>query len=145
LTGCLDCPERRDTEVRWDPSDRPVPQERTAREARTERSDQGDWLERAVPVVCWDLEVHPDPLDSLVSLEWTALTVPKETWGHKESQGHPDSRVSRGHRVFLDLKGPSDLPEKRDLTAGRDWPAYLEQTVLPVTQAKRGPLERKEP
>jgi len=131
--------------VRRDPSDHLVPQEKTAREARMERSDQGDWLERAVPEVCSDLEVHPAPPDNLVSLAWTALTVPKETWGHKESQGHPVSRVSQGHRVFLDLKGPSDLLVKRDLTAGRDWLAYLEQMVLPVTQAKRAPLERKEP
>jgi len=73
------------------------------------------------------------------------LTVPKETWGHKESQGHPVSRAFRGHRVFPDLKGPSDRLVKRDLTAGRGWLAYLEQMALPVIPAKRAPLERKEP
>lgn len=67
----MDCPasqERRDTGERLDLSDPLVLPERTDREARMERSDLGDWLERAVQEVFWDHAVLPAPLDSLALL-----------------------------------------------------------------------------
>lgn len=118
--------------------------ERTDREARMERSDPEDWLERVVLEVCWDLVVHRDPLDHLVLLESMDLMGPKETWAHKASRVPQVSRGSLEHRVFLVLKVPLVHLEKKDLRAGRDWLDYLELMGLLVIQAKRVQLERKE-
>lgn len=76
---------------------------------------------------------------------WMALTVPKETWGLKESQAHQGSRASLGHRVFLVLKALSDHLAKKDPRVDLGWPAYLELTVPLDILAKRDPRARKEP
>lgn len=60
------CLVRRDTGGRQDHWDHLEPLERMDREARMERSGQGDWLERVVLEVCLGPAVHPVPLDSLV-------------------------------------------------------------------------------
>lgn len=120
-------------------------QGRTDREERMERSGQGDWLARAVLEVFWGHAVHPDPPDNLVSLVWTALTVPKETWAPRESQARPDSRVSPGRRVFLVLKAPSDHLVKKVLRGGQGWPACLDLMGLLAILVRRVHPERKEP
>lgn len=136
-------PVRRDTgasQGQWDPW---APPERTDREVKTARSDREDWLERVVPEVCLD---HAAPLDLLAlpaSLESTGLRVQKETWDPKESQGHLGSRESPAHRVFLDLKAPSDHLVKKDLRADRGCLDYPEPTGLLVILARRVLLERK--
>lgn len=119
--------------------------ERMDREARMERLGQGVWQARAVLEVSLVHVAHQGQLDSLVLLEWTALTVPKETWGHKESQDHPVSRVSPEHRVFLAHKAPSDHLVKKDPRAGQDWLAYLDLMGLQVILVKRVLPARKEP
>lgn len=121
-----------------------MPQERTDREVKMERSDQGDWLARVVLGVCWD---HVDLLDlpePRVSLEWTGLTVQKETWDHKVNQDHPDSKESQEHRVCLVHKAPLDHLEKKDPRADPGCLVYLELTVLLVILGKRVHLERRE-
>lgn len=144
LMGCPGFLEKRDTGESQDQRDQSVPRERTDREVKMERSDRGDWLARAVLGVCWD---HVDLLDLLeprVSLEWTGLMVPKETWDHKVNQDHPDSKESQEHRVCLVHKAPSDHLEKKDLRADRGCLVYLELTVLLAILAKRVHLERRE-
>lgn len=89
--------------------------------------------------------VLQDPLDHLVLLELMVLKVQKETWDLKESQAHPGSRESLGHRVFLVLKAPLDHLEKKDLRAGRGCLDYLELMGPLVILVRRGHLERKEP
>lgn len=111
---------------------------------KTERSDQEDWLERAVPEVCSDPAAPLDLPAPPASPESTGLMVQKETWDRKESLGRLGSRESPAHRVFLDLKAPSDHLVKKDLWAGRGCLDYPELTGLLVILARRVLLERKD-
>lgn len=114
------------------------------REVKMERLDHGDWLARVVLGVCWDLVDLLDLPEPLVLLEWTGLTVQKETWDHKVNQAHPDSKESQEHRVSLVLKALLDHLEKKDLRADPGCLVYLEPTVLLVILEKRVHLERRE-
>jgi len=145
LMDCLVFLERRDTGGTQEARGLWVRLVRMDREERMERSGQGDWLARAVLEVSWVRAVHPGPPDNLVSPVWTAHTVPKETWGRRESPAHPGSRESPERRVFLVLKAPSDHLVRRGLGAGQGWPACLDPMDLLVILVRRVHPERKEP
>lgn len=68
-TGYQVSPERRDTGVSWVPSALQVLQERMGREARTVRSDNVVWQEKADLEVCLALGDHQGLVDNVVSLD----------------------------------------------------------------------------
>lgn len=141
--GCRVFQERKETGVRREHWVHPGLQEKMEKGEMTERLDPEDCLVNLVPedsLAHEDLQAHQD---NPVLLVWMGLRVQKGTWGLKESPVLLASRASQDHKVYPDLKVPSDLPELRVLRVKLVCPASRELMGLQATQAKRGRLVRK--
>lgn len=95
-------------------------------------------------VVCSDLKGLLESLDLLEYEEMMAPMVPRETWVLKVSRDLQVSREPQEPRECQDLKEPSDPRERKVPLENLVSQECLEQTALPVTQARRGQQEPKE-